>query len=55
MAKLVAAGRLPVDKLESSYNAWQNHTSHGNCYDLAKSMDKKIMQILRRNGKNERR
>lgn len=46
MAKLVAAGKLSVDKLTASYNAWKNHISHGNCYNLAKSMDEKIKNIL---------
>lgn len=46
MAKLVLNGRLPRDKFTASYNAWKNHISHGNCYNLAKSMDKKIKSIL---------
>jgi len=46
MAKLVAAGKLPREKFESSYGAWKNHISHGNCYQLGKSMDKRINEIL---------
>jgi len=46
MAKLVAAGKLPQEKLERSYAAHQNHRSHGNCYSLAKSMDRNINAIL---------
>lgn len=46
MAKLVAAGRLSEDKFYTSYNAWKNHISHGNCYNLAKQMDRKIRQII---------
>lgn len=46
MARLVAEGKLPFDKFNSSYNAWKNHISHGNCYNLSKSMDYKIKQIL---------
>lgn len=48
MAKMVVDGRLPIDKFNDSYNAWKNHISHGNCYNLAKSMDERVNQILRR-------
>ncbi len=47
MAKMVSAGELSEEKFYSSYNAWKNHISHGNCYGLKKSMDKKINKILR--------
>ena len=47
MAKMVSAGKLSEEKFYSSYNAWKNHISHGNCYGLKKSMDKKINEILR--------
>lgn len=46
MAKLVAAGELPLEKFQVSYGAWKNHISHGNCYRLGKSMDKRIGEIL---------
>ena len=45
MAKLVAAGKLPADTFQSSYCAWKNHISHGNCYRLGKAMDDKIRDI----------
>ena len=48
MAKLVAAGKLPEEKFFASYNAWKNHISHGNCYGLGKSMDRKISEILKK-------
>ncbi len=48
MAKLVVEGRLPFEKFNASYNAWKNHISHGNCYNLGKSMDEKIKRILER-------
>ena len=48
MAKLVAEGKLPLEKFNVSYNAWKNHISHGNCYRLSKSMDEKINLILKR-------
>ena len=51
MAKLVASGRLPIEKFNSSYGAWKNHSSHGNCYRLSRAMDEKIESILK--GKNE--
>ena len=46
MAKLVAAGELPADKLRKSYGAWKNHISHGNCYSIGKEMDRKLNEIL---------
>ena len=48
MAKLVAAGKLPMGKFQASYGAWKNHISHGNCYRLGKAMDEKIKGILGR-------
>ena len=46
MAELVAAGELPMEKFQTSYGAWKNHISHGNCYKLGLSMDGKINEIL---------
>ena len=46
MAKLVAAGKLPEEKLQASYGAYKNHISHGNCYKLGKAMDAKIRKEL---------
>lgn len=46
MAKLVAAGKMPEEIFKSSYNAWKNHISHGNCYRLGKSMNERISRIL---------
>ena len=48
MARLVADGKLPAEKYGSSYRAWKNHISHGNCYRLGCSMDAKIQTILDR-------
>lgn len=48
MAKLVAAGKLPMKKFQASYGAWKNHISHGNCYRLGETMDKTINEILRK-------
>lgn len=47
MARLVADGKLPIEKFNASYSAWKNHISHGNCYKLGKAMDEKINQILK--------
>lgn len=47
MARLVASGKLSREKFDDSYNAWKNHISHGNCYKLGKSMDKKVNEILK--------
>lgn len=49
MAKLVEEGKLPPEKLETSYGAWKNHISHGNCYRLGRAMDQKIMKEGSRN------
>lgn len=46
MARLVAAGELPMEKFLASYGAWKNHISHGNCYKLGRAMDEKINEIL---------
>ena len=46
MARLVAEWKLEREKFDASYNAWKNHISHGNCYGLGKTMDKKIEAIL---------
>ena len=48
MAKQVAAGKVHMEKFQSSYGAWKNHISHGNCYRLGKSMDERIQRILRK-------
>ncbi len=52
MAKLVVAGKLPVEKFRASYGAWKNHISHGNCYKLGKHMDEKVNEIFRDGGLN---
>ena len=47
MAKLVADGKLPIEKFTASYSAWKNHISHGDCYRLGQSMDREIVRILK--------
>lgn len=47
MAKLVVNGKMTRAKFETSYKAWKNHISHGNCYKLGNSMDEKIEAILK--------
>lgn len=46
MAKLVAEGKLPKEKLDASYSAYVNHISHGNCHGLKRSMDAMIEKVL---------
>lgn len=46
MTKLAAAGQLPLERLQSSYGAWKNHISHGNCCGLADAMDKKMEEAM---------
>lgn len=47
MAAMVAAGKLPLEKLQTSYAAWENHISHGNCYGLEKKTRAIIEEILK--------
>lgn len=47
MAKLVNSGTIPKEKFKTSYGAWKNHISHGNCYKLGKITDDKIFKILK--------
>ena len=53
MAKLVVAGKLPMEKFETSYGAWKNHISHGNCYQLGRVMDQNINNVFK--AENRRR
>lgn len=46
MARLVASGKLSCEKFYSSYNAWLNHISHGNCYKLSQKFNSKIQSII---------
>lgn len=46
MAKLVASGKLSLDKFKTSYNAWLNHISHGNCYKLSQKFNEKIQNTI---------
>lgn len=46
MARLVADGKLPMDKFNASYNAWKNHISHGNCFRLGQAMDEMVYTML---------
>lgn len=46
MAKLVATGKLPLEKLETSYTSHKAHRSHGNCYKMGELMDRRIAEIL---------
>ena len=47
LAKLVSSEKISKEKFESSYGAWKNHISHGNCYKLGKVTDNKIFKILK--------
>lgn len=46
MAKLVNEGEISMERFLTSYNAWRNHISHGNCYHIRRTMDQKISEIL---------
>lgn len=47
MARLVADGKLTQESFRTSYQAWKNHISHGDCAGLGKAMDRKIQSILK--------
>lgn len=42
MTKLVAEGKLTKEKFKVSYQSWENHISHGNCYRISRSMRLKL-------------
>ncbi len=46
MGKLSANGTLSKQKLQSSYGAWKNHISHGDCSGLANEMDRRMKGVL---------
>ena len=48
MSKLVINGRLNKEDFKSSFNAWKNHLSHGNCKKLIFSQELKFNKILER-------
>ena len=46
MAKHAENGTLSKQKLQSSYDAWKNHISHGDCRGLANEMDRRMKGVL---------
>lgn len=46
MSKLVTNGKLKKEDFKSSFNAWKNHLSHGNCKKLIFSQELKFNKIL---------
>ena len=46
MAKLVKVSKLSIKKFNDSFNAWENHISHGNCYKLKTKTEIKLNKIL---------
>ena len=46
MAKMVATGKMPMEKFQSSYEAWKNHISNGNCFRLGEEMDRRVYAII---------
>ena len=47
MAKLVRSDELSLDKFDTSFKSWENHISHGNCYELSKKIRKRINEIIK--------
>ena len=48
MARLVKAGKMSEAAFRASYGAWKNHTSHGNCVQIRRDMDRKINAIIKK-------
>lgn len=46
MARKVAAGELPEEKFWTSFGAWLNHISHGDCHGLRVEMERNVGRIL---------
>lgn len=46
MAKLVNTGKLPKEKFDTSFNAWKNHISHGNCHKLLQGFENKLSDLI---------
>lgn len=42
MRKAVSEDRISEKTFNSSYTAWKNHASHGNCFGLIKQMDERF-------------
>ena len=49
-AKLVRCGHMTEKKFYEKYNAWKNHTLHGNCIKLCHSMDLYVKRLLESEG-----
>ena len=47
--KLIKAGKMSLEKFYEKYNSWKNHASHGNCYNLIRSMDSFVTTLLTEN------
>ena len=45
-AKLVAEGKMTLEKFDESYTSWKNHASHGNCFKLICEMDKYVDELF---------
>lgn len=51
MAKLVKMGALSNEKFQTSYEAWKNHISHGDCKRLEEKTNKTLQTILKQEAK----
>ena len=54
MANLVKCGKLSDEKFQSSYGAWKNHISHGDCKRLEEKTNITLRAILEQEAWNER-
>jgi hypothetical protein len=52
--KLLKSGRMTKVQFYERYNAWKNHTLHGNCIKLCHSMDMYVNEIMKGSDNTER-
>ncbi len=49
--KLNEQHRLPIKRIECSYNSWKGHAKRGNCYHLIKQMDELYNNLFKKEEK----
>lgn len=51
--KLNEQHRLPIKRIECSYNSWKGHAKRGNCYHLIKQMDELYINLFKKEEKKK--
>ena len=44
-------GKLPIERIECSYQSWKGHAKRGNCYHLIRKMDKLYYSLFKKEEK----